>query len=512
VVQHTYAAAGSYVVTLVVVDDDGANHRDLTLVEVQPLPNARPVAEAGGPYRVLRGTAVQFNSSGSGDTEGAITFAWDFGDGSSSTLASPSHLYAAAGTYLARLTVTDAQGATSEDTALVTISEPNNQPPVARAGGNRSAPVGESVSFNASGSTDADGTLASYAWDFGDGSTASGVTASHAYSAAGTYLVRLTVTDDKGATGQDAAIVTVGAPSNRLPVADAGGNLSANVNTPVAFDGRGSFDADGTLASYAWDFGDGQIGSGAQAQHTYSNPGSYLVRLTVTDDRGATGQDFLLVTVSQATAANQAPQAQAGADASGNTGQRLTFSASGSVDADGTIISWRWDFGDGTEASGLSAAHTYEAGGTYVVTLTVIDDKGARSTDTLQVTINALPTADAGAARTGEVGQELAFNASGSSDADGTIASYAWDFGDGSTATGAQAAHTYQSPGFYTVRLTVTDNLGARSTAQAMVSISQPPPAPPEEGGCSSTQGMGSVGTLVLSMLMLGLLPRRRRQ
>jgi MYXO-CTERM domain-containing protein len=147
-----------------------------------------------------------------------------------------------------------------------------------------------------------------------------------------------------------------------------------------------------------------------------------------------------------------------------------------------------------------------------VVTLTVIDDKGARSTDTLQATINALPTADAGAARAGEVGQELAFDASGSKDSDGTIASYAWDFGDGTTATGAQATHAYQDPGFYTVRLTVTDNLGARSTAQAMVSISKPLPPPPDEGGCSSTQGMGSVSTLVLSMLMLGLLPRRRQQ
>lgn len=153
-----------------------------------------------------------------------------------------------------------------------------------------------------------------------------------------------------------------------------------------------------------------------------------------------------------------------------------------------------------------------KAGGSYGVTLTVIDDKGAQSTDTLQVTINALPTADAGAARTGEVGQGLAFNASGSVDSDGTIASYAWDFGDGSTATGAQVVHAYQEPGFYTVRLTVTDNLGARSTAQAMVSISRPPSAPPEEGGYSSMQGMGSASTLVLSMLMLGLLPRRHRQ
>jgi MYXO-CTERM domain-containing protein len=511
VVQHTYTAPGSYVVTLVVVDDDGANHRDLTLVEVRPLPNARPVAEAGGPYRALRGAAVQFDSTGSGDADGAITYAWDFGDGSSSSLASPSHVYALAGTYLARLRVTDAQGATSEDTALVTISEPSNQPPVARAGGNRSATVGATVSFDASGSTDTDGSVASYAWDFGDGSTASGVSASHAYAEAGTYLVRLTVTDDKGATGQDAAIVIVGAPGNRLPVADAGANLSATVNTAVAFDARGSFDVDGTLTSYAWDFGDGQRGTGAQTQHAYANPGSYLVRLTVTDDRGATSEDFLLVTVGQLAVVNQAPQARAGADVSGNSGQRLTFSAADSADADGTIIAWQWDFGDGSLASGPSATHTYEAGGTFVVTLTVIDDKGARSTDTLQATINALPVAEAGPARAGEVGQELAFDGRSSKDTDGSIASYAWDFGDGGTATGAQATHAYQEPGFYTVRLTVTDNRGARSTAQAMVAISRPPAPPAEDGGCSSTQGTGSASVLALSMLMLGLLPRRRR-
>jgi PKD repeat protein len=513
VVQHTYAAAGSYVVTLIVTDDDGAAHRDLTLVEVQAPPNARPVAEAGGPYRVIRGTAVQFDASASSDSDGTIaSYAWDFGDGAVSSQAAPSHLYTATGTYLVRLTVTDNLGATAEDTALVTIAEPGNQPPMARAGGNRGALVGATVSFDASGSTDADGTLASYAWDFGDGSTASGATVDHAYSEAGTYLVRLVVTDDKGATGQDAAIVTVGAPGNRLPVADAGSNRAADVNTAVAFDGRGSFDADGTLASYAWDFGDGQTGTGAQTQHAYANPGSYLVRLTVTDDRGATSEDFVLVTVSQVVVANQAPLAAAGADISGTSGQRLTFSAAGSADADGSIIAWQWDFGDGSSASGLSAAHTYEAGGNYVVTLTVIDDKGARTTDTLMASINALPSADAGAARGGEVGQEIAFDASGSKDSDGSIASYAWDFGDGATATGAQATHAYSEPGFYTVRLTVTDNLGARSTAQAMVSISRPPPAPPEEGGCSSTQGAGSAAVLMLSLLALVVLPRRRQQ
>ncbi|AQP46315.1 hypothetical protein BW730_00745 [Tessaracoccus aquimaris] len=141
-----------------------------------------------------------------------------------------------------------------------------------------------SVSVDASGSSDPDGSIASYAWDFGDGATGSGATATHAYAAAGTYTVALTVTDDKGVSRQKSQSVTVQA-ANVGPTAAFTSTLN---DRALSVDAAASHDPDGTIASYAWDFGDGATGSGAQASHTYTSSGTFEVTLTVTDDRGAT--------------------------------------------------------------------------------------------------------------------------------------------------------------------------------------------------------------------------------
>jgi PKD repeat protein len=159
------------------------------------------------------------------------------------------------------------------------------------------------VAFDGSGSSDADGTVASYAWDFGDGTAAgTGQNVSHTYGKAGAYTVRLTVTDDAGATGESSQSVTVAAAAaaNAAPVSSFAAAASELV---VAFDGSGSSDADGTVASYAWDFGDGTAaGTGQKVSHTYEKAGAYTVRLTVTDDGGATGESSQSVTASQAPA------------------------------------------------------------------------------------------------------------------------------------------------------------------------------------------------------------------
>jgi serine protease len=141
----------------------------------------------------------------------------------------------------------------------------------------------------------------SYDWDFDDGTTGIGVTTTHVYSTAGTYTVTLTVTDGDGATGTDTASVIVTAP-NQPPVADAGLDQTAFVGETVTFDGSGSYDPDGTIESYAWDFNDGATGTGVTTTHAYSTAEIYTVTLTVTDDKGATGTDTMLITVTEAPA------------------------------------------------------------------------------------------------------------------------------------------------------------------------------------------------------------------
>lgn len=154
---------------------------------------------------------------------------------------------------------------------------------------------GLKCAFDGRASSDPDGWIAAYSWDFGDGTTTSGATATHTY-AAGTYTVTLTVIDDDGTSAVASAPLTV---ANESPAASFSVTCSA---LSCAFDGSGSTDLDGSLAAYEWEFGDGTYGSGMIATHTYGAPGTYTVRLTVRDDGGATATAVEQVTPLQLTA------------------------------------------------------------------------------------------------------------------------------------------------------------------------------------------------------------------
>ena len=184
---------------------------------------------------------------------------------------------------------------------------PENLPPVADAGGPYSCDRYDIILLDGSGSHDPDGDIVSYEWDFGDGTTGTGVNPSHIYSSVGTYTVTLVVTDDEGLTGSGSTTVTVSKPpsepspgkANKPPVADAGSDQKALVNRTVRFDGSGSYDPDGTMLSYRWDFGDGATATGVDPSHTYLEPGHYTVTLIVKDNRGASRSDACTVTISE---------------------------------------------------------------------------------------------------------------------------------------------------------------------------------------------------------------------
>jgi PKD repeat protein len=158
---------------------------------------------------------------------------------------------------------------------------------------------------------------------------------------------------------------------------------------------------------------------------------------------------------------------------------QVAFDGSASSDSDGSIASHAWNFGDSTTGSGATATHTYTAVGTYTATLTVTDNNGATAARTATITVQAVPNANPTASFTatptsGKAPLQVAFDGSASSDTDGTIASYQWDFGDSSTGTGATVQHTYNAVGTYTARLTVTDNQGATGTKIQNITVQAP--------------------------------------
>jgi PKD repeat protein len=241
-------------------------------------PNQLPTAQAAASCTDLN---CSYSSAGSADPDGTIaSYAWTFGDGGTSTDANPTHHYAAAGTYSVGLTVTDNRGGTNTKTQNVVVTHVNTLP---------TATFGESCdslacSFDGSGSSDPDGPITNYAWDFGDSTTGTGITPSHTYAASGTYPVSLTVTDNEGGTKTTSHPVTV-TRVNQGPTASFTANCT---DLTCTTDAAASADPDGTITSYAWDFGDSTTGTGATASHSYATAGSYTISLTVTDSDGAT--------------------------------------------------------------------------------------------------------------------------------------------------------------------------------------------------------------------------------
>ena len=409
------------------------------------------------------------DAAGSFDPDGTVaSYVWQFGDGTSSSGPTAHHVYATGDPHNVTLTVTDDGGATG----IVRKPVPANIAPVASF---TVACSGPTCTFDASGSSDPDGTIPSYVWSFGDGVViGAGATVTHAY-ATGTFSARLIVADNGGAVGTARQTLSV---VNAPPVA----TFTVACNGPTCtFDGSGSSDPDGTIASYTWYLGDGQIrsGYGAHLNYTY-HTGTFSPTLIVADKSGATSTAVQTLSI-----VNAPPVATFTSTCNGLT---CAFDGSGSADPDGTITRYVWSFGDGQWSyfSGATVSHTFAAG-TYTVSLYVTADVNTAS-QSQTVSVGAANAPPVAAFTSACSGLSCSFNASGSSDPDGTIASYAWNFGDGTTGSGATASHIFAVGGTYTVTLTVTDNAAATGQRVSTVTVTAPnaPPVASFTSACSA--------------------------
>ena len=258
-------------------------------------------------------------------------------------------------------------------------------------------------------------------------------------------------------------------PINQLPQPFFTFSEPTEVGTPITFDARLSFDPDGTIVAYDWDFGDGTLGSGPVVIKTYDRSDTYNVTLTVTDDRGTAVAVFTPVFVSSVAAPNAIISFS---PTTPDPGETVFFSAEQST---GSIVEYLWNFGDGTIGTGETVEHVYDAPGTYAVTLTVTDEIGQQDTDTEDVPVaqDSAPTASiAFSPESPAVQQTVFYTGEASRPASGReIVEYRWEFGDGDSATGIRVEHAYAAAASYTVALTVTDDAGSQGTTTTTVTV-----------------------------------------
>ncbi len=525
---HTYAAAGTYSVSLTVTDDQGAADSTTQSITVTAAPvNQPPTANFSFSTNELTATFTD----GSSDPDGTIvSWEWDFGYIGTSTSQNPIHTYLMAGTYTVNLTVTDNDGATDTVSKSVTVSStPSNQPPTAGF----TFTISQLTATFTNTSTDSDGTIVSRYWDFGDGDTSPEENPVHTYASAGTYTVSLTVTDNDSASDTITQSVTVTDGGGTLPdycasqgnttivgyISDvvvggfsntSGENLYTDfTNLTVSLQAGNTYNV--SLTPYTtyqhydakWrvyiDYnrdGDFEDADEIAMQGLVANPNNDTLNGTITVPVGAvTGQPLgmrVSVRFDGGDTTFREPCGTTGygevedyaviiSPGSGNTAPTADFNSNvsflsvdfidGSSDSDGTIASWSWNFGDGNTSTQQNPSHTYAAAGTYPVVLTVTDNGGASDSVTKNVTVveagNTPPDADFSYTIDGN---SVSFTDM-SSDPDGTIASWSWNFGDGNTSTQQDPVNTYSAAGTYTVTLTVTDNEGATNTASQQITL-----------------------------------------
>lgn len=355
------------------------------------------------------------------------------------------------------------------------------------------------VSFDASSSSDLDGLIIAYAWDFGDGSTGAGKLIDYTFAAAGTYTVTLTIVDDRGASAVNTTTVTVGdqpPAANTPPVAVLNATPMLVGTSQIGFDAYKSSDVDGTITSYAWNFGDGDTAVGNYVEHEFKAAGDYTVVLTVTDDKGASSTDQMIITVVDTPKPANLPPV---AVISASSEKRLLHFAWDYTGADSGLAGFRLYQNSrmvcqvADPLARETDCLTYVDNGAVELWVTSYDQAGMESAASAALRFDStdtLPVATGGAPLV------VHFTSGASSDPDGTISTYAWNFGDGATGEGMAADHVFTVPGEYTVTLTLTDNSGVQAQATVVITVSDVNPPTASNASFFTLQDKSVTGTL----------------
>ncbi|MEO6547337.1 MAG: PKD domain-containing protein [Ferruginibacter sp.] len=451
----TYFNPGFYTIQLVVKNASGSDSvLKIQFINVAAKPTAQFTASTTSGCFPL---PVQFTDESIAESDSIVTWQWDFGDGYSSAIQSPHHVYTGSGDYNVTLRVINNKGCINtlskskyihiNDAAKANFS--NNTPNFCRA------PV--TIDFqNISTGTG----ILTYEWLFGDGTTSITANPSHVYSDPGTYTLALIATNAIGC--KDTLIkpnaFTVG---NVFPSFAADDQICAGV--PTLFSNTST----PTPSSVSWYFGDGTSTSQSNPVKTYSNAGDYQIKLVA---NFGSCLDSVVKTISVI------PSPKASFTADDSTSCSLPFTVNFSEQAS-NAISYQWDFGDGTYSSSASPSHTYKYYGKFKVQLVVTSANGC--TDTLrkanfinvvkpQIIFKNLP--DSGCV-------PFTKNFSSNVTSIDAVTAYHWDFGDGGTSSNQTPVHIYTLPGIYTVTLIIYTAEGCSDTAfltRAIVTNSRP--------------------------------------
>jgi len=320
------------------------------------------------------------------------------------------------------------------------------------------------INFDGGKSSSLKGAIVNYEWNFGDGSpTQKGRTVSHVYNNPGTYNVNLTITEDSGKNATSTVVIEAKeissapvASISTTPPTDTTGKLTGETPLKVAFDASKSTDPDNDIVEYMWDFGIPGAGqSGQKVEYTFDEADAYTVTLTVKDSQNNSNTATVSVEVA-------APGVKAVINATPEEGTApliVNFDGSGSSSSSGNIVSYEWDFGDGSPKSitGAQISHKYTDIGTYEVTLKVTSNQNETGETKKTIYVREIPlkACFTPSRRSGDAPLAVTFDSKCST---GPVSKYSWDFGDGETSTDRKPSHTFENTGTYNVKLEVADD------------------------------------------------------